>query len=121
MANIKGLTGLSNAIAQALTEYTDEVEKGIAQEKKDRGKEAVQLLRQSSPKDKGDYAKGWTESTVDGKEVIYNKTDYQLTHLLEYGHVKRNGGRVGAKPHIRPVEEQINNEFVEGVKKVIQG
>lgn len=121
MAKLKGLSNLSNEIAKALTEYTDEVTKGIEQEKKDKGKKAVQLLKERSPKGAGDYAKGWREDTIDGKEVIHNKTDYQLTHLLEYGHAKVNGGRVDAIPHIRPVEEQINNEFVEGVKKVIKG
>lgn len=122
MANITGISSLSNAIAQALTEYTDEVEKGIEQEKKTIGKETVQLLRDKSPKgDTGDYAKGWTESTIDNKEVIYNKNKPQLTHLLEFGHAKRNGGRVAGKPHIRPVEEQMVSKFTEGVKKVIKG
>lgn len=110
---------LANEIAKALTEYTDEVTKGIEQEKKDKGKKAVQLLKQSSPKDTGDYAKGWTTKNVDGKQVIYNKTEYQLTHLLEFGHAKRNGGRVAARPHIRPIEEQINQDFIDGVKKVL--
>lgn len=113
---------LANEIAKALTEYTDEVEKGIEQEKKDKGKKAIQLLKERSPKGKTNkYAKGWTESNIDNKEVIYNKSKPQLTHLLEYGHAKRNGGRVAGKPHIRPVEEQINSEFAEGVKKVIKG
>ncbi|GEQ22284.1 hypothetical protein CBU02nite_27900 [Clostridium butyricum] len=120
MAKLRGLSNLSNEIAKALTEYTDEVTKGIEQEKKDKGKKAVQLLKERSPKGAtGDYAKGWATKNVDGKQVIYNKTDYQLTHLLEFGHAKRNGGRVEAKPHIRPVEEQINQEFVDGVKKVL--
>lgn len=122
MAKLKGLSNLSNEIAKALTEYTDEVTKGIEKEKKDKGKKAVQLLRDKSPKGStGSYAKGWAVKDVDGKQVVYNKTDYQLTHLLEYGHVKVNGGRVDAIPHIRPVEEQINDEFVKGVEKVIKG
>lgn len=113
---------IANEIAKALTEYTQEVTNGIEQEKKDKGKKAVQLLRNNSPVgETGDYAKGWTEKTIDNKEVIYNKNKPQITHLLEFGHAKRNGGRVAAIPHIRPVEEQISNEFLEGVKKVIKG
>lgn len=113
---------LADEIAKALTEYTDEITEALEKEKKDKGKKAVQLLEERSPKGKtGKYAKGWTEKNIDGKEVVYNKINYQHTHLLEYGHAKRNGGRVAGKPHIRPVEEQINDEFLEGVKKVIKG
>jgi hypothetical protein len=113
---------LADEIAKALTDYTDEITEALEKEKKDKGKKAVQLLKERSPKGKtGKYAKGWTEKNIDGKEVIYNKTNYQRTHLLEYGHAKRNGGRVAGKPHIRPVEEQINDEFLEGIKKVIKG
>ena len=118
MANIEGL---SDAIVKALAEYTDEVEKGLEVEKKTVAEKAVQVLEATSPKGAtGDYAKGWTTSNINGKQVVHNKTDYQLTHLLEYGHAKRNGGRVAGKPHIRPVEEKAVNDFIDGVKKVIQ-
>ena len=119
MANIEGL---SDAIVKALAEYTDEVEKGLEIEKKTVAEKAVQALKATSPKGAtGDYAKGWTTSNIKGKQVVHNKTDYQLTHLLEYGHAKRNGGRVAAKPHIRPVEEEVIKDFTEGVEKVIKG
>lgn len=116
------ISGLSDEIVKALAEYTTEVTKGLEQSKKDVAKRAVSTLKSTSPKGStGSYAKGWTISKIDGKQVVHNKTDYQLTHLLEYGHAKVNGGRTVAKPHIRPVEEQASKEFIEEVEKVIKG
>lgn len=114
------LAGLSTEIVKALQQYTGDVEKAIDEAKKEVAEKAVETLKATSPKGAtGKYAKGWDAKDVNGKQVIYNKTDYQLTHLLEYGHAKRNGGRVAGKPHIRPVEEQSANDYLEAVKKVI--
>ncbi|MDU4479353.1 HK97 gp10 family phage protein [Clostridium sp.] len=121
MANTK-IKGLSNEIVKTLAEYTNEVTEGIEKKKEDVAEKAVKRLRETSPKGTtGSYAKGWRASDINGKKVVHNKTDYQKTHLLEYGHAKVNGGRVAAKPHIRPVEEQAIKEFTEGVEKVIKG
>ena len=48
----------------------------------------------NSPKDTGDYKKGWRIKQDKARKsiIVHNATDYQLTHLLEHGHVKRNGG-----------------------------
>ena len=59
-----------------------------------------------------------------GKQsVIYNKTDYQLTHLLENGHdVIVNGKKVGhydGQVHIAPVEKQVIEKMTEEVEKGI--
>lgn len=112
--------GFSAQLTQALRDYTEEVVKEIEEGKIKVAKDTVTMLREISPKNTGDYAKGWTNSSINGVQVIYNKTDYQLTHLLEFGHVKVDGGRTESKPHIRIAEEKAINNFTDAVKKVIQ-
>lgn len=102
------------------------------------GKEAVKKLRQTSPVNerspqKGRYAKGWTyekgkttynnQSKVKG--VVRNKTDPQLTHILEYGHpLVRNGeviGNVEPIEHIRPVADWVAEEINKRLSKKLGG
>ena len=110
---------LSKEIAKQLSLYTESVKKEVEVIKEDVTKEAVSLLKQKSPRDSGDYAKNWAKKKVGKNIVIYNRK-YQITHLLEFGHVKRGGGRVAAKVHIRPVEEKIVDDYVSRVERVIR-
>jgi hypothetical protein len=108
-----------------MAEILDEVQKG-AKEALSKGidnvsKESVQKLRNTSPrrtsgKNAGRYAREWTvKKNRDGDVVVHNKTDYQLTHLLENGHVIRNKkgtyGRTHGIKHIAPVEEWASDEL----------
>lgn len=79
-------------------------------------REAVQKLKNTSPRKTGSYSKGWAvkrEGEMD--VVVHNRTDYQLTHLLENGHVIKNKkgtyGRVSGRKHIAPVEEWASDEL----------
>ena len=69
----------------------------------------------------GRYNKGWTASTDVGrtevKSVVHNRTDYQLSHLLEFGHAKANGGRTKAFPHIAQVNDWVQEELVKRIKE----
>lgn len=100
------------------------------------GKEAAQKLRATSPKNpkgkhSGRYAKGWVyekgkrSSTHSSSGVVRNKTDPQLTHILEYGHpLVRNGkvvGNVEEKEHIRPVAEWVSKEVEKRLKNLLGG
>ncbi|HZH62393.1 MAG TPA: HK97 gp10 family phage protein, partial [Metabacillus sp.] len=84
-------------------------------------KNTVNYLKKNSPENTGDYAKGWAKKKVGTAQVIHNRTDYQLTHLLEKGHVNRDGSRTEAIPHIKHAEEKAINEYIEEVEKVIKG
>jgi hypothetical protein len=112
---------ISKEITKALTEYTQEVTEGLEKAKKDIAKDTVKELKNTSPEDTGSYAKGWARKKVGSAEVVHNRTDYQLTHLLEKGHAKRGGGRVAAHPHIRPAEQRAIDKYVEEAERVIRG
>ncbi len=111
---------LSSQIAAALAAYTDEISEGMETVKQESAKNVVKILKVTSPKGTGDYAKGWRVSQIGTKQVVHNKTNYQLTHLLENGHAKVNGGRVAARVHIRPAEEKAIADFISGVERVIR-
>ena len=51
--------------------------------------------------------------------IVHNKKYYRLTHLLEKGHAKVNGGRTRAFPHIAPVEEKCEDMLISNIKKGI--
>lgn len=67
-------------------------------------------IQENAPEDTGAYKKSWAtktqaQDTNSISMVVYSKNRYQLAHLLEKGHALRNGGRVAARPHIAPAEE----------------
>lgn len=119
MANID-ISKLAAEITKQVEIYTTEVQEKVTKATNDVTKEGVSLLKIKSPDLTGDYRKGWARKKDGTGYTIHNKTDYQLTHLLEHGHAKVGGGRVAARVHIRPVEEKIVADFEELVKKAIQ-
>ena len=72
------------------------------------------------------YSKGWTKVVQLNKvtgiyhATIHNRKYYRLTHLLEKGHAKTNGGRTRAFPHIGPTQDKIDRLIVEEVEKAIR-
>lgn len=111
---------LSDAISRYLREYTEEVGEKIELAKDEVGKKAVKALKQKSPQQTGSYSKGWRLKKTTFGHIIHNATDYQLTHLLENGHINRDGSRTPGIPHIRPAEEMVIKEFTEQVEEAIK-
>ena len=120
---------LQKELLKYLQEYKEDIEEDVVETVDEITKAAKEELKQTSPRGKGTrnnpYYKGWAVKLSKRKtgvyhKVIWNKTNYQLTHLLEFGHATRNGGRTRAIPHIRPIEEKYNVEFVDRIKNKIR-
>lgn len=108
-------------VEKMLMEYGVNVADAVDTSCREVAKEAVQKLKDQSPKGtKGKYAKGWAAKFEKGRlqtsATVYGKSGtYQLAHLLEHGHARRGGGRVGAIVHIKPVEEWAMDEVQDRV------
>lgn len=129
---------LSNAIMKYLQEYKEDIEEDVVDISNKVTKEARTELKSVSPKANktvklkggttvapGSYAKSWSiKNGQKAKEiyskVVYNRKHYRLTHLLEFGHATRNGGRTKPMPHIRPTEEKYKEEFTQELEKRIK-
>ena len=104
------ITGMAQAVADALEEFQDETMADVKASVKNAAKACVKELQTTSPELTGSYRSGWQARTAydgptDIRMQVHNKTDYQLTHLLEDGHANVDGGRTPAYPHIGPAAE----------------
>jgi hypothetical protein len=117
VTKIKGVAG---EIQEALKAYAYNVSNEIDEAKNDVTKVLRKDVENDSPEQTGSYKKGWRIKKFKNSNILYNKTDYQLTHLLEKGHVKRNGGRTDAQVHIRNNEEVAVKNFLKRVQKAVK-
>lgn len=113
---------LAKEIQKVLIEYNDELDEIVIDEADSTINAAKGELQIVSPKDRPQYANSWRVGTrQQGKryysKAVYNEKDYRLTHLLEFGHATKSGGRTKAKPHVRPTEQKYKQIFVDNVER----
>ena len=114
---------LAKTIEETLREFKDVTEEAAQKGAEDTARQAVEELRSAKPnpeKSWKNYNSGWTyKRTKSSKNVsgavVYNATHYQLTHLLEYGHAKVNGGHTRPFPHIEPVAERAEDVLLQKI------
>ena len=117
---------LAEAVMEGLTEYADLASDKVKKAVKKAGNTVKQDINSSAPVRTGKYARSWrTKTTKESSQslevTVYSPSRYMLAHLLEHGHAKRNGGRVGAIPHIAPAEEHGEEELLQDIEQALRG
>lgn len=125
---------LSDAVREILEEASSELKEKLDEIGKEAAESGVKELKKTSPKYTGDkkreykpgaYARSWrfkrnyNAITGNSSYTIHNRDHYRLTHLLEFGHVNRDGSRARAFPHIAAVNEKVCREFEKKVEEAI--
>lgn len=117
---------LTDEIQKILDEYGDEARAALNEAISETAKEAQTQLRQKNQGRKiwKKYPKGWSvqikAGRLDVEGIVYNKDHYRLTHLLEFGHATRNGGRTAAFPHIEEVNAFAQKDVLERLREKLQ-
>lgn len=131
---------VGEAVGEILGIYSSEVTAGAKEAVTETATDTVKLLKETSPTEnpsfprmrpkKTKYADGWVmslrfENALERRIAVYNWSDYQLIHLLEWGHVRaglhfKKKGFVPAKPHVMPAYEKAQEELTEAIKEAIK-
>lgn len=111
---------IEKALTDIFSEYLHLADEVVEKASRKTARDTVQTLRNTSP-GIGSYHTGWTTKKKGLGTVVYNKTDYQLTHLLEKSHVIRNKygeyGRSTPQVHIAPAAEEGAREFEQNIRR----
>lgn len=119
---------LAKAVTDTLAEYYGLVREDVDAATKTVGKETRKKVRELAKKKNlvrtGKYLKSWRVKYKTGDEkvtatVYAAAPQYRLTHLLEYGHAKVNGGRVPAYPHLAEAEQWAVDEYERLLKEAL--
>ena len=116
----KEIEAMNKEVIEKVNKAADKASKKAARDLK-----ATSPVRHDGYKRKyppGSYAKSWgvvKEGNALGvtQYTIQNAKHYQLTHLLEFGHIDaKTGRRTKAYPHIAAVNQSATDEFLREVE-----
>lgn len=125
MTKKSSIDSLASEITEGLKEFAKVTEESLKKAVVDVSNEVRDKIKEGAPVKGGDYQKSWKvtkerETAHSIKTVIHSKNRYQLAHLLEFGHAKKNGGRTKAIPHIEPAVSNLNEKVLERLKRDLE-
>ena len=118
------IDNMASEIMKGLKEYRDLADEAMKKAVKKTATTVKNEISANAPADTGAYAKSWSTKKVSESShsltvTVHSRNRYQLAHLLEHGHAKRNGGRVSGKPHIAPAEQKGEHTFDAIIRKAL--
>ena len=122
MAKKIAIDKLAGEVSEILTEYADTTVEGVKKAVRKTSKAVKEEIKAGAPVKTGDYRKSWSVKKVKENSnslvvTVHSKNRYQLAHLLEFGHAKRGGGRVAARPHIAAAEQAGIESFEQAIER----
>ena len=126
MSTTVNINNMADVIMQGLTEYAELATDDMKEAVRNASTTVRKQIKEHAPEDTGKYAKSWTAKKVRETSqtltmVVHSKNRYQLAHLLEFGHAKRNGGRVNGKAHIAPAEQLGIKQLQQEIERALRG
>lgn len=121
---------LGDAIAGVLAEYSRDVQDKLRKIVDASMRELVTTTRKTAPRRKsgiGHYYKQIASKLTLDTDSGYARTwyvkrpDYRLTHLLEFGHQKINGGRVEGTHFLQKAVTQVTEKYLQQVEEAVSG
>ena len=116
---------LADTVMRELENYAETTTGGVKAAVKKAANTVKKEISATAPVRNGKYAKSWaTKTTGENSHAIeitvHSRNRYQLAHLLEHGHAKRNGGRVATRPHIAAAEQRGIEELEREIERSIR-
>lgn len=117
--------GMAEAIMEELNKFSKATATDLKKAINEAGKTAKKEIEKNAPKRTGRYKRSWRvkkmKETADSLEItVHSKDRYQIAHLLENGHAKRNGGRVMGTPHIKDAQETAEKQLMDDIERALQ-
>lgn len=121
MAQTIQAADLTAAINEILDDYKGNVSEVVDKSITEVAKETTKVMKTAgSFGGTGEFKKSWSvkieKKRLYTEATVYNKKP-GLTHLLEFGHVKQNGGRTKEFDFIAPVNDKVQAEVVKKIEE----
>ena len=128
MSRVINCSELSDAITKELETYNKDVIAGVKKEAKTSMDKLVRDTKATAPRGRTrkyyrsiTSKKEWENSLGAGYIWYVKAPRYRLSHLLEYGHAKRNHrGRTKAFGFIKRASDPIINSYVKNVEEILK-
>ena len=119
------IDNMDDVIMKELEKYANLATDDIKDAVKDTANSVKKDIESSAPVLTGRYKKSWRikkirENANSLDVLVHSSNRYQLTHLLEFGHAKRVGGRVAGKPHIEPAAEKGEQDLIKAIEEKLK-
>ena len=123
---MSSVSEMADTIKQYLDEYSTLATSEMKEAVKATANATKREIEAAAPRRTGRYAKSWAikktkENSNSLALTVHSKTQYRLTHLLEFGHALRNGGRTKGIAHIAPAEAHSATMLEAEIRKRLEG